>query len=581
MATKLHQYLPTLTVVALLAGLLVGLLLQGKTHTSRPLDEGEFLHELDRGAHMPVIITGPELDHYVLNVTQVAALASTARTLKIESGQIVIPDAYSASFFNCARSGGHAFFKGDVQNKYQVFKVSNGNIGADSEEFAARFQAVGTVFTCYGSSSRAVVASGVSISAPIHQGQRNVITIVKQTAWASFSGFAANLYLTFLLMLFLPTLALSLVKSIVESATSSKQFRFAIMYFAISTLIAAAVGSTAALAFGRLSGFQLTSARLQAVAQCIGGHTIPTEYDANPVLTQLARIIPTNPLGALTDPSGNSGLQVAFIAVIVGMSLATLGTVPRSKVSEKLRLVLGIVISGKDLKCRAISEYADLLAPVGVFFLALTTFSTMEYGLLHDLAVLSMIICAALGCYVALLLCWLVTRRSFGDWIRRGFIPSFGGLITAFATASSYAALPAITAVPLLETSTSKRGIFDIGTTLNKNGTAVYLAAAATFLYMYFGPSGWHVVVPMILMASLAGTVVAGLPFAAVFGLQMILSAFGIPAALAWLILPIDPLADRLVTAVNVFSNLAACSEPKRQEVPSILVPEPATSGVS
>lgn len=581
MASRVRQFLPTLTIVALLTGLMVGLLLQGRTHTSRPLDEGEFLHELDRGAHMPVIITAPELDHYVLDVTQVEAFASASRTLNIERGRIVIPDAYTASFFNCARSGGHAYFKGDVQDKYQVFEASNQDSATASEDVAARFHAVGTVFKCQGTSSRAIVASGVSISAPIHEKERGAITVVKQTAWASFSGFAANLYLTFLLMLFLPALALSLVKSIVESSASSEQFRFAIIYFVTSTLIAAAVGSTAALAFGRLSSFQLTPARLQAVAQCIGGHPVSAEYDANPVLTQLARIIPTNPLAALTDPSGNSGLQVAFIAIIVGMSLATLGAAARSAVSEKLRLVLGVVISGSDVKCRAISEYADLLAPVGVFFLALTTFSTMEYGLLHDLAALSMIICAALACYVALLLCWLVMRRSFGDWTKRGFMPGIAGLITAFATASSYAALPAITSVPLLETSPSKRGIFDIGTTLNKNGTAVYLASAGTFLYMYFGTSNWHVVMPMILMASLAGTVVAGLPFAAIFGLQMILSAFGIPPALAWLILPIDPLADRLVTAVNVFSNLAACSDPERQEMPSILVANPITSGAT
>ena len=46
MPTRLRQYLPTLTIVVLLAGLMLGLLLQGRMYTSRPLDNNGLLHEL-------------------------------------------------------------------------------------------------------------------------------------------------------------------------------------------------------------------------------------------------------------------------------------------------------------------------------------------------------------------------------------------------------------------------------------------------------------------------------------------------------------------------------------------------------
>lgn len=118
-------------------------------------------------------------------------------------------------------------------------------------------------------------------------------------------------------------------------------------------------------------------------------------------MTQLGKIIPTNPLGALTDPTGNNGLQVAFMAVIVGMVLAALSLERRERIADYLKSALALVISDRDLKWRALSDYADWFAPVGVFFFTMTAFSTANFNLLHDLADLAVVIAIALGLHIA------------------------------------------------------------------------------------------------------------------------------------------------------------------------------------
>src|SRR5260370_3080239 len=147
------------------------------------------------------------------------------------------------------------------------------------------------------------------------------------------------------------------------------------------------------------------------------------------------------------------------------------------------------------------------------------------------------------------LVVWILRWRNWRDWFRNGFFRGIPGLLTALATSSSYAALPGITAVPLLGGQSSRRGIFDFCTTINKNGTTIYIATVASYVlfdHLRGGVNSFALVV--LFLSGLASIATAGLPFAAVFGLRMVLLASGSPGGLAWAILPIDPLVHRFVT---------------------------------
>jgi Na+/H+-dicarboxylate symporter len=563
MYETLHKYLPHITIYALLTGLLIGILLQDRTSV-RAISEPDFLREIERGSHMSVIITSSDLQPYLADPEKIKKAVNENAPLPLNRSSVEIPDAYAASIFDCVKNKDLPWFSGQIVAKSEGFSSAGSQMASVGDgHLAAEFRASGSLYSCEpGTHHKVLVASGISVSAPIHP--RELLQVTRVSAWASYSSFVANLYLTFLIMLFIPTLAISLLQAIIEAAKSASKFRDAFIYFAASTLLGACVGTATTVVYHRFMTFNTNSAELEVLGRSLGGATISAEYDPHPILTQLGKIIPTNPLGALTDPTGNNGLQVAFMAVLVGMVLAALGPERRERISGYLKSALALIISDRDLGWRALSDYADWLAPVGVFFFTMTAFSTANFNLLHDLAHLAIVIAIALAVHVMLTVAWLAIFRDLRGWLRNALRPGSPGLVTAFATASSYAALPALNAVPLLESDASKKAIVNLGTTLNKAGTSVYLSASATFIFLQYPGLSWHLLAAIILTSALAGVVIAGLPFAAIVGLRMALITVNLPGELAWLILPIDPVSDRLVTPVNVFSNLASCSDPKR-----------------
>ena len=368
-------------------------------------------------------------------------------------------------------------------------------------------------------------------------------------------------------MIFVPTLTLSVIKAIVDSAQTvsgtGKLFRYSLLYFALSTTLASIIGIFAGYFCYRtgMSGSNLT----QIAAATLSANITPAEYDPHPILTQLANVVPLNPLGALTNPDGNKGLQVAFTAILIGVLLAVIGPERQKRVSGFLKHALALIVRDNDLKWESLSDWADLFTPFGVFFVSLTFCATLSFDFLAQILNVVLIILAALAVHAAVLLIWIFSKRDWHSWFKDGLIPGATGLMTALATSSSYAALPAITAVPLLSKDSGRRGVFDISTTLNKNGTTIYIATFAAYILFDKLEGAMHpLVIVVLLLSSLASVATAGLPFAAVFGLRMVLLATSLPAGLAWVIVPIDPLVDRFVTVVNVFSNLVASSGAKR-----------------
>ncbi|MGA8027391.1 MAG: cation:dicarboxylase symporter family transporter [Bryobacteraceae bacterium] len=360
-------------------------------------------------------------------------------------------------------------------------------------------------------------------------------------------------------MVFVPTLALSVVKSVVDSSLTigarallARSFK----YLLLTGLVAVVIG----VSTGYISQLHASKLDLEQLASLSLSEKLPeADYDPHPLLTQLGSMIPTNPFGALSNPDGNKGLQVSFLAIVAGLLLALVDAPSRARVSGLLKRALALIVKDSDLGGKALSEWADLLSPVGVFFVSIEFAATIPVAALHDVGWLIAAILGGLFVYVAAITCWLVLRRDWRCWRREALVPGISGLLTAFASSSSYAALPQITSVPLLSNHNVRRGVFDLNTTLNKCGTTLYISAVASFILFHRQLSGSSVLI-VFLFSLLASIATAGLPFAAVFGLRMLLLAMGLPGSLAWVILPIDPLVDRFVTVVNVYSNLAACS---------------------
>jgi Na+/H+-dicarboxylate symporter len=136
-------------------------------------------------------------------------------------------------------------------------------------------------------------------------------------------------------------------------------------------------------------------------------------------------------------------------------------------------------------------------------------------------------------------------------------------LLLAFSTASSSVTLPVSMAAARERLGVSPAVasfVLPIGTTLNKNGAAVYKAATTVFLaHLYGVPLGPGQLATIVLATIVASSAGAGVPGSSLVTTLIVLNAIGLGAnasAGIALIAGIDRPLDMCRTAVNTFSNL-------------------------
>ena len=112
--------------------------------------------------------------------------------------------------------------------------------------------------------------------------------------------------------------------------------------------------------------------------------------------------------------------------------------------------------------------------------------------------------------------------------------------------------------------------VLPTGTTLNKNGAAVYKAATAIFLAHLYGVDlGLGAIVTIVLTSIVAASAGAGVPGSSLVTTLIVLNAIGLgPNAAAGiaLVAGIDRPLDMCRTAVNTFGNLVGTAVVARIE---------------
>ena len=146
-------------------------------------------------------------------------------------------------------------------------------------------------------------------------------------------------------------------------------------------------------------------------------------------------------------------------------------------------------------------------------------------------------------------------------------------LLLAFSTASSSVTLPVSMAAAQQRLGVSNEVasfVLPTGTTLNKNGAAVYKAATAVFLAHLYGIDlGLGRIVTIVLTTIVAASAGAGVPGSSLVTTLIVLNAIGLgPNAAAGiaLVAGIDRPLDMCRTAVNTFGNLVGAAVVARAE---------------
>jgi proton glutamate symport protein len=209
---------------------------------------------------------------------------------------------------------------------------------------------------------------------------------------------------------------------------------------------------------------------------------------------------------------------------------------------------------------------------VAIFFLVAGATARAGVGLLTSLIGFAIVAVVAMALHVGITLgpaLRLGARCRLTSFLRG----ASDALLFAFSTASSSATLPVS-----MRAATSRLGVsrevasfvLPAGTTLNKNGSAVYKAVTAVFLARLYGlelgPSAMLAIVLASTAAAFAG---AGVPGSSLVTTLIVLDAIGIgPYAAAGiaLVASIDRPLDMCRSLVNTMSNLIGATWVSRSE---------------
>jgi Na+/H+-dicarboxylate symporter len=316
-----------------------------------------------------------------------------------------------------------------------------------------------------------------------------------------------------------------------------------LLYFLVTTVVASGIGLTLALAVGLGAGV-----RADQPAR-------PAAVETTPSLAQmLLNMLPQNPVAS----AAQGDIMPLIIAVCIFGAAATMAR------SEGRRIVLAFFEGIYELSMIVIG-WMMRLAPAAVLVLIASVVARSGADLLQGLVLFVLTVVAALAIHLVVLLA--VLRFATGIGIATFFASVSDALLLAFSTASSSVALPVSMAAARtrLHLSTEVVGfVLPSGTTLNKNGAAIYKSVTAVFLaHLYGVPLGPIQLVTIIVTSTTAAFAGAGVPGSSLVTTLVVLNAIGLgPSASAGiaLVAGVDRPLDMCRTLVNTIGNLVGAA---------------------
>lgn len=363
--------------------------------------------------------------------------------------------------------------------------------------------------------------------------------------------FIGQVFIRLIQMVVIP-LVISAIVIGITSVSDSKQIgklgTKMILYYAILTVIAVAVG--ASLAIVLQPGLGATGFITNDVASDVQAHVASTiEAQKGNLLNIILGFIPKNPLASI---AAGDMVPILIFAVFFSVALAKVGEINRPFVSFFESIFAATM---------KITDWIMCFAAPGVF--ALTAVSVSAFGVEIFTTISKYLGVLALGFMIQLFVIYPLFLRIFSKvsiWMLYAAIAE--AMMVAFGTASSSATLPLTIAC------CEKRGIshkitsfvIPLGATLNMDGTALLQVVAVIFLAQAYGvvltP---FLIVQICLLAIVASSTCAGIPGAGIITIALVLNGMGLNpeqlvAGFAFLF-TIERITDMMRTLVNVTSD--------------------------
>lgn len=267
----------------------------------------------------------------------------------------------------------------------------------------------------------------------------------------------------------------------------------------------------------------------------------------------LTGAVPRNVFQALSD---GHPLPILFFSILLGIALGF-------TFSERASRTLELFEATFDAMLKLIGWLLYAL-PLGL--LALLATQVAEAGLGVFVAMLKLIVLVNVAIVITLLIGNIIIARRTGEPYFRVLSALSESLLIAFATKSSFAAIPAT--LQALQTRLGMRKhttdlVIPLSISLNPIGNVHYYTLGAIFIaQLYNVPMTFSALVILLLGGVLASVAASALPGAAAIGVfAILLEPLGLPLESAVvLIMAIDPFIDPATTVLNVHGSCTAAS---------------------
>lgn len=392
----------------------------------------------------------------------------------------------------------------------------------------------------------------------------SICGIIFQNAQTAISILSpiGELFIRLLKMIVIPVIASTLIVG-ASSITPAQLGRIGIktlIYYTITSVFAIIIGLGVGKLFNPGLGLELIASPISE------GKTA----EAPSMLQILLEIVPTNPIGVI---SSGQVLPMIFFCLIFGIALA-FGRDSDDENVKKSSDTVFYFVDGVSQAMFKIVGWVMQYAPIGVFALIFIVFSKNGAAAFGSLASVTATVYVGFIMQILLVYCTICVLMKLSPVV---FLKKARpALITGFVTRSSGATLPV--SIQSSQNMGVPKNIYSfglpVGSTMNMDGTTVYLGVCAIFIANAVGvPLDGSQMLTITMTAVLGAIGTAGVPGAGAIMLLMVLESIGLPVesgsavAIAYgMILGIDALLDMGRTALNVGGDIVGVVTVAKQE---------------
>ena len=301
------------------------------------------------------------------------------------------------------------------------------------------------------------------------------------------------------------------------------------------------LGTEASQTLGRL----LSDSEVQGVATHL-------DHKAVSLVDFLVNAVPRNIFQAMSQ---GHQLPILFFSLLLGVALGFTNSLKSHQTIESFEATFDALLK--------LIEWLLYLLPVGLISLLAPQIAEAGFGVF--VAMLKLIVLINVAAIVSLLAGNLIIARRTGRSYFAVLRQLMDTLVIAFATKSSFAAIPAaLSAMQRLGMSKNTTDlVIPLSVSLNPIGNVHYYTLSAIFIAQLYGvsipASSLFILLVGGVLAAVAGS---ALPSAAAIGvISILLDPLGLPVGAAViLIMAIDPFIDPATTALNVHGSCVATS---------------------